>query len=79
MCHKKSISGAIAHTKISSNQLLMLNRMVKTSNERSARELKIDKVRLRASSRTVQKYINMMNWGKKKDSLLSICENEESD
>ncbi len=55
VCHKKTVSGAIAHTKISSNQLLMLKRMVKTSNERSARELK-KKLGFCASSRTVQKY-----------------------
>jgi hypothetical protein len=51
---QKSVSGAISHTKISSNQLLILNRMVKTSNERSARRIK-NRLGLRASSRTVQK------------------------
>ncbi len=60
VCNKKS--GAIVHTKIITNQLSMLNRMVKTSDERSAREFK-KRLGLRPSLRTVQKYINMRNCG----------------
>jgi hypothetical protein len=64
VANKPSISRALAHTKVTMDELKAIERRVRINRELTALHLK-QQLHLQASTRTIQKYLNVLGWRKK--------------
>jgi len=65
---KKSETRAKGHTKINELELELINRKVFKNRHLTAANIK-DSLNIRASVRTVQKYLNLLGWSKVRTKL----------